>query len=635
MAVERIKEFTIDLGDLVKTRLEGFVNSRKKVHALEETNFQRSVIDNDLTYQAQLDYRNAQIIAEGEKKYPDIDFIDELKTSASSLKKMVRHRKFRDAYFTFLTDLASGRKAIEDHISYLQNSLADDTLDREIKDELENEYVKAIETKRTKDRQIIDSQISFYNQDGTAKSIDKAIEIVKSQLTQPDIQKDSALKASYEMQLKSLEKEKMEVGVEDKMTWMAVQLVGQDRKNPSLWKLETFGGFTDNAGTDMPVNIGGVRYASEKEYWQVTMNNYVLNSFAGEYVNETKGEATLIWNKMGLLPDTYIKNLLTTNQIIKNQPELQNYQQVILSSVQDAITSALTFKARDLTAKYYLDQPDIATEADYQKAKQELENLKVLFGDDYSLNPDIQALETKLIAKRVQTTKEILATAAEYAEAEGITLQEAIEKYGPTAAVELPAETFLEKTPMEAAQEAVKAGEEAPAKYEEEKKAKEEAAKAAEPTPPAPTPTPAPDVSPTGNTHLVRSGENASVIAAKYGVTVADLQKANPQYSQFVSNPNYVQAGWTLNVPKTGAPAPAPAPAPTPTPEPKPEPTPTPEAPEPAYHTVASGETLWGIAQKYLGSGAKWTQLKTPEGIGFTEESAKKLQIGQKILIPK
>ncbi|GAF80218.1 unnamed protein product, partial [marine sediment metagenome] len=354
-AVERIKEFHIDLGDLVKTRLDGFVNSRARVHALEETNFQRSVIDNDFTYQEQLDYRKAQLVSEKGKIYPDTDFIDELKTSVSSLRKMVRHRKFRDEYFTFLTDLASGRKAIEDHISYLQDSLADDTLSREIKDELQDEHIKAMESKRTRDRQIIDSQVAFYEEDKTAQSIDKAINLVKGQLAKPDIQKDEVLSASYEMQLNALGKEKMEIGVEDKMTWMAVQLVSQDRKNPSLWKLETFGGFIDNGGVDMPVNIGGVRYASEQEYWQVTMNNYVLNTFASEYVQETKGAATLIWNKMGLLPDTYVKNLLATNQVIKSQPELQEYQQVISFAVQDAIASVLTFKARDLTAKYYLN----------------------------------------------------------------------------------------------------------------------------------------------------------------------------------------------------------------------------------------------------------------------------------------
>lgn len=60
--------------------------------------------------------------------------------------------------------------------------------------------------------------------------------------------------------------------------------------------------------------------------------------------------------------------------------------------------------------------------------------------------------------------------------------------------------------------------------------------------------------------HDVVGGENPGTIAQKYGTTVQALQSANPQYAQFVSNPNYIQAGWKLNIP--GAPAPASAPAP-------------------------------------------------------------------------
>ena len=50
-------------------------------------------------------------------------------------------------------------------------------------------------------------------------------------------------------------------------------------------------------------------------------------------------------------------------------------------------------------------------------------------------------------------------------------------------------------------------------------------------------------------THQVVSGNTASQIASQYGTTVAGLQTANPQYGQFVSNPNYIQAGWNLNIP--------------------------------------------------------------------------------------
>ena len=41
----------------------------------------------------------------------------------------------------------------------------------------------------------------------------------------------------------------------------------------------------------MPVSIGGVRYASEQEYWEITLNNYIQSDFGNEYVAENKGEA--------------------------------------------------------------------------------------------------------------------------------------------------------------------------------------------------------------------------------------------------------------------------------------------------------------------------------------------------------
>lgn len=52
-------------------------------------------------------------------------------------------------------------------------------------------------------------------------------------------------------------------------------------------------------------------------------------------------------------------------------------------------------------------------------------------------------------------------------------------------------------------------------------------------------------------TYTVQSGNTASKIAQQYGTTVAELQKANPQYQQFASNPNYIQVGWNLNIPTT------------------------------------------------------------------------------------
>lgn len=549
MAVERQKEFHLDLGDLVKTQLDSFVKSRARVHAVEEASFQRSIVDNDLSYQEQLDYRQAQLEKEQEKTYPDIKFTDEVKTSVSGLKKMVRYRKFRDEYFTFLQDMASGRKSLEDHIQYLQDAV-EGTLDTEIKDELKDQLTTAIGAKRLQDRRIIDSQVEFNRKDRTSKSINDAIDLVKTQLAKPDIIKDETLRTSYEQQLRTLEKEKTEIGVEDKMSWMVISSVSKERKNPSLWRLEIFGGFRDKGGIDNPVNIGKVKYASEQEYWQTTLTDYIQNDFANEYIQENKNEATLIYNKTGLLPDTYLKNLIANNNILKTKVELQDFEQAITFAIQGSIVNALSFKTKDIKNKYYIGT-DLATQGDYEKAKVELGNIQMLVGEDFSLSPEFQNLETQLITKKWEITGDILSRAREYATEEGISIEEAIKKIGPAAEVEIPAETYIKKEPIEIAEEVVETGKKVPELYKKREELK------------------------------------TKVEETKKKVEEAKKVKVEPTVEK-------------VEKPKEG----------------------------PEIHIVKSGETLWGISQKYLGSGAKWKEL------GYTGDP-RKLQIGQKLTIPQ
>ncbi|BDH57858.1 hypothetical protein MTP03_27970 [Tsukamurella sp. PLM1] len=55
-----------------------------------------------------------------------------------------------------------------------------------------------------------------------------------------------------------------------------------------------------------------------------------------------------------------------------------------------------------------------------------------------------------------------------------------------------------------------------------------------------------------------------------------------------------------------------------------------PAAPAPRTHTVASGDTLWAIAEQYLGDGNRYTEIAQLNGIANPDL----INVGQVITIP-
>lgn len=54
--------------------------------------------------------------------------------------------------------------------------------------------------------------------------------------------------------------------------------------------------------------------------------------------------------------------------------------------------------------------------------------------------------------------------------------------------------------------------------------------------------------------------------------------------------------------------------------------------PQPKVHVLKKGETLWALAQKYLGSGTRWREIANLNGI--KDSQVRRLPIGLKVKIP-
>ena len=139
-------------------------------------------------------------------------------------------------------------------------------------------------------------------------------------------------------------------------------------------------------------------------------------------------------------------------------------------------------------------------------------------------------------------------------------------------------------------------------------------------------------------TYTVQKGDVLSAIAKRHRVSTAALAKANN-----LANPNALRIGQVLTIPRAGVPQPAapkpaaptpaaPTPAATPVAAPAaPAATPAPQAaPTAGYYTVCSGDTLARIARRYNTSIQKLMQANN-----MTQAQANRLQIGQRILLPR
>ncbi|MFA6734485.1 MAG: LysM peptidoglycan-binding domain-containing protein, partial [Sphaerochaetaceae bacterium] len=107
-----------------------------------------------------------------------------------------------------------------------------------------------------------------------------------------------------------------------------------------------------------------------------------------------------------------------------------------------------------------------------------------------------------------------------------------------------------------------------------------------------------------GGSYTVQPGDTLTGIAASHGTTVAAIADANG-----IPDPNRIQAGQRITIPGGGSAAPAPS---------------------QRRYTVQPGDTLTGIAQSQLGSGSRYGEIASANGIGNPDN----IQAGQSLIIP-
>lgn len=118
----------------------------------------------------------------------------------------------------------------------------------------------------------------------------------------------------------------------------------------------------------------------------------------------------------------------------------------------------------------------------------------------------------------------------------------------------------------------------------------------------------------TDGTYTVKFGDNLWMIGQRLGINYLEIAKENNIHSPYVIHPGQVLALPGFKKENNSKDSLEPKPA-------KDEKVET--------YTVKRGDTLWGIAQKYLGNGSKWTEIKKANNL-----SSDLIKPGQILKIP-
>ena len=561
MAVERAPQFVLNLGNVIKARLQSLAEQRKIIQAREEAEFQRRVIEQGLSLEDQLSYRLQQLEREQKKRFPDQDFISAIKLEISNLKKLIRQKKFRDKYYTFLQEASLGRKSVSDKLNFLYDQL-ESVVDEDIKDQIRERIIELNNLKLEIDRSVENQRIEFYEKDRTLDSYNKAIDLVKKQLSRTDVIKNPEILTAYQLKLQALEQEKAQIAVEQKINELTVEMAkASDSLYPSLTKLKKLNLYLSTAREDMPVTINGVRYNSEKEFWQTTLDKFVNTEFIDDFKNEVSKNLKVIKTKQGKVSDDFISDISNRLTSLKNNPLLANYKDAILNLSQQVSSTVLSEKIEDIKSDFSLGT-SLATRFDVWKAKNKLMSYQKYF-PDISLEPVLKQFDEMAAEKQFELQQEVLSTAADIIkQTPELTWEEAIRKASGVVGAIVPKEELMKpKTTEELGKELLKTAEKPEKLRAEEEKQRQEIIKEQEKLAKEKKLAEAPEEkllktkeekAPEMITHKVQEGETLWAIAKKYlgsGTRWKELLK--PEGKPFsAAEAKKLQVGQEIKIPK-------------------------------------------------------------------------------------
>lgn len=353
---DRALAISIDLSGLVSSRINSVVAVRNRERALAESKFQKTVIDQGLSYEAQIDYRKEQIASERKKVSPDNDYIKQLELSLSDIRKLNRFKKVREDYLTSYESLKLGKINLQTHATFLED-LIKNAQDEDAKQELRDELSKVRAEIGQSEIDTLNNRVLVAQKDGTVNILSKTIDDVVKRKAFADLAGNAEESSAWDISLTSLRKQLEEVRITQETHDMDFEITRKGGN--ALDKLERLNAKASLADDKTPITVDGRQYNSAKEFWTGQRDMYlsgvgtgVFSDFFGDLEKEVQDKIDTVSkvNAFGFIPIPTLDAIKTDYQRLALKPELQPF----INKLTTSQTAALNYgvgKAADAIAQ--------------------------------------------------------------------------------------------------------------------------------------------------------------------------------------------------------------------------------------------------------------------------------------------
>lgn len=358
---DSLEAFVSNLAFTFKTQL----SSR---NTEDEVNFNRQVLENDLSLEDQLEYRKDQL----KRVSDDPAERSRIRKEISDLKNRIQQKEFSDEYTQKLVDSESGITSIDSVISWLEDQRAN-TNDPTILANIDKSLIEKNAEKFTLTKNLLTNQTDYALKDRTDSVLNTQISRVTSAKNKALLADDATLASSYDLQLQSLMKAKSENDIHKNVKNFAVASITGYATATKL--LDAYNNEIANSNPNSgPVKIGDVTYSSAKEFWTYKRDSYVADNsesgFFSRFNNEVNTDVKLASSKNAL-----DRNLLAESakkyDMLAGRPELAGYDTRLATVKQDTLQTGANLISDQLVNRYAVDY-------DLNKAVSSLNSLKAL-----------------------------------------------------------------------------------------------------------------------------------------------------------------------------------------------------------------------------------------------------------------